>query len=443
MGTIQVFVGDDDAIRDALGWLFRSRGLIARLWSSAEALIAGGEIGRCGCLLLDIRVAGMSRLELFEWLLENGHDIPVIFFTGHGDVPMAVAALKKGAFNFVEKPFNDTEVLDRALAASDIHHQRSSRQAAARELDERVVRRTGRELEVMERVLSGQMNKTIAMNPGVTMRAVEMHRARIFYKMDVRSAVELAQLLTIRIPKQDWGVIRKSGQYPQQPAVQIGDFIRAHLVVHVVGVPVVRHRQIVEHGACGQRSVDVDHAVSEPVRQKYRYIAIGGAALCCGLAGQRQIARQSGDAGQPLGMAQTGDQRHGATLREPHQHDAQGRNAARRFAGDQRLDDLLRRADARLVIDAEARREHVEPGAHDVAAVARDRSLGRIGQHETHRTHGVQIQRTAHRHEVVAVGTQAMQHDEGCARRRAGFEFDQIHRHAPAPERHFRGPGSR
>ena len=204
MSTNQIFiVDDDDAIRDALGRLFRSRGHVARLWSSAEALIAGGEIGRCGCLLLDIRMDGMSGLELFEWLRENGHDIPVIFLTGHGDVPMAVAALKKGAFDFVEKPFNDNELVDRALAALDIHHQRSSRQAAAREVDERLAQLTSRELEVMERVLAGQMNKVIAMDLGVTMRTVEVHRARIFDKMGVRSAVELAQLLTARTPKPD------------------------------------------------------------------------------------------------------------------------------------------------------------------------------------------------------------------------------------------------
>lgn len=195
----QIFIVDDDeAIRDALGWLFRSRGHAVRLWASAEALIASDEISRCGCLVLDIRMEGMSGLELFGWLREGGHDQPVIFLTGHGDVPMAVAALKQGAFDFVEKPFNDNELVDRALAALAIHQRQTAQTAAHRQVDERIAQLTGRELEVMERVLAGQMNKVIAMDLGVTMRTVEVHRARIFDKMGVRSAVELAQLLATR-----------------------------------------------------------------------------------------------------------------------------------------------------------------------------------------------------------------------------------------------------
>lgn len=195
----QIFIVDDDeAIRDALGWLFRSRGHTVRVWPSAEALIASGEIVHCGCLVLDIRMDGMSGLELFGWLEENGHTLPVIFLTGHGDVPMAVAALKQGAFDFVEKPFNDNELVDRALAALDIHRQQQDARAAEQALEERIAQLTQREVEVMERVLAGQMNKVIASDLGVTMRTVEVHRARIFEKMGVRSAVELAQVLATR-----------------------------------------------------------------------------------------------------------------------------------------------------------------------------------------------------------------------------------------------------
>jgi two-component system response regulator DctR len=194
-------VDDDDAIRDALGWLFRSRGHAVRLWPSAEALIASGEIERCACLVLDIRMDGMSGLELFGWLRERGLEVPVIFLTGHGDVPMAVAALKQGAFDFVEKPFNDNELVDRALAALDSHQQCRTRRAAERLMKERLAHLTCREVEVMERILAGQMNKVIAMDLGVTMRTVEVHRARIFEKMGVRSAVELAQALATRKPR--------------------------------------------------------------------------------------------------------------------------------------------------------------------------------------------------------------------------------------------------
>ena len=141
---------------------------------------------------------GMSGLELFGWLQEHGHDMPVIFLTGHGDVPMAVGAIKQGAFDFVEKPFNDNELVDRALAALAMHQQQLSKRAAAQAIEERVAQLTQREIEVMERVLAGQMNKVIASDLGVTMRTVEVHRARIFEKMGVRSAVELAQVLAAR-----------------------------------------------------------------------------------------------------------------------------------------------------------------------------------------------------------------------------------------------------
>lgn len=195
----QIFiVDDDDAIRDALGWLFRSRGHVVRTWPSAEALLESREIAHCGCLVLDIRMDGMSGLELFGWLREHGHTLPVIFLTGHGDVPMAVDAIKQGAFDFVEKPFNDNELVDRALAALTMHREQISKRAALQAIEGRVAQLTQREIEVMERVLAGQMNKVIASDLGVTMRTVEVHRARIFEKMGVRSAVELAQVLAAR-----------------------------------------------------------------------------------------------------------------------------------------------------------------------------------------------------------------------------------------------------
>ncbi len=139
-------------------------------------------------------------LALFGWLRERQIELPVIFLTGHGDVPMAVAALKQGAFDFVEKPFNDNELVDRALAALASHQQHAARLAAGRAVTQRLEQLTGREIEVMDRILAGQMNKVIASDLGVTMRTVEVHRARIFEKMGVRSAVELAQLLAAHRP---------------------------------------------------------------------------------------------------------------------------------------------------------------------------------------------------------------------------------------------------
>jgi two-component system response regulator DctR len=192
--TVHV-VDDDDAIRDALSWLLRSRGVAARCWPSAEAFLADYSDAMRGCLVLDVRMDGMSGVELFDRLLARGSRLPVIFLTGHGDVPLAVAALKKGALDFVEKPFNDNDLVDRIVAAvrhdASLHEQLETEASVAARLAEL----TPRERQVMERVLAGDYNKTIADALGIAVRTVEVHRARIFEKMGVRSAVELAQLV--------------------------------------------------------------------------------------------------------------------------------------------------------------------------------------------------------------------------------------------------------
>ena len=189
-------VDDDEAIRDALEWLFKTRGVSCRTWPSGEHFLDAWQPDWRGCIVLDIRMQGMSGLECFDTLLARGCQLPVIFITGHGDVPMAVSALKKGAFHFIEKPFNDHDLVDlveKALAA-DRDRQRV---AASREtIEARLATLTQREREVMELILEGKYNKVIADELSISMRTVEAHRSRIFDKMDVRSAVELAQLLT-------------------------------------------------------------------------------------------------------------------------------------------------------------------------------------------------------------------------------------------------------
>ena len=195
--TVHV-VDDDDAIRDALAWLLRSRGVPARTWPSAEAFLAEWSEGLRGCLVLDVRMDGMSGVELFDRLLARGSRLPVIFLTGHGDVPLAVAALKKGAFDFVEKPFNDNELVDRIIAAVEQDAQQRRRLESEASVTARLAELTPRERQVMERILAGEYNKTIADGLGIAVRTVEVHRARIFEKMGVRSAVELAQLLAAR-----------------------------------------------------------------------------------------------------------------------------------------------------------------------------------------------------------------------------------------------------
>jgi len=204
---IVYLVDDEDVVRDALGWLLRSRRLLSEGFASAEAFEAmlGAKTPAAlaewpvapSCLLLDVRMPGMSGLSLFERLVERGliAALPVIFLTGHGDVPTAVAAVKRGAFDFVEKPFSDNALVDRIEQAL----QRSEAAIRARlgreSVRKRLAELTEREREVMRLVVEGRPNKLIADELDISVRTVEVHRARVFEKMDVRSAVELANLL--------------------------------------------------------------------------------------------------------------------------------------------------------------------------------------------------------------------------------------------------------
>lgn len=195
MTALAYLVDDDAAIRDALAWLLRSRGIPSRAWPSAEAFLADYQPEMSGCLILDIRMVGMTGIELHERLRELGCQMPVIFLTGHGDVPLAVQSLKHGAFDFIEKPFNDNELADRVLEALRHEETRRSRAADRAAIAARLASLTEREREVMTCILAGKLNKVIADDLKIAVRTVEVHRARIFEKMGVRSAVELAQYL--------------------------------------------------------------------------------------------------------------------------------------------------------------------------------------------------------------------------------------------------------
>jgi len=194
-GTVFI-VDDDEAIRDALSWLLQSRGVEAQGFESAETFLNQWTPDMGGCLLLDIRMSGMSGLDLFDRLREVQARLPVIFLTGHGDVPMAVGALKKGARDFVEKPFNDNDLVDRVIEALEWDAQRRADEAGLADLNARLEQLTARERQVMDLVLAGKLNKVIADELGITMRTVEVHRAHVFEKMGVKTAVELAQLLS-------------------------------------------------------------------------------------------------------------------------------------------------------------------------------------------------------------------------------------------------------
>ena len=195
-GPLAHIVDDDEAIRDALEWLFKSRGVACACWPSAEAFLAAWRPAWRGCVVLDIRMAEMSGLECFDALRERESALPVIFITGHGDVPMAVQALKKGAFDFIEKPFDDNALVDVVIKALEADAQRQVVAASRDAVATRLAQLTPREREVMDLILAGKFNKVIADTLHISMRTVEVHRARVFEKMEVRSAVELAQLLT-------------------------------------------------------------------------------------------------------------------------------------------------------------------------------------------------------------------------------------------------------
>jgi two-component system response regulator DctR len=191
-GSVAHIVDDDEAIRDALSWLFESRGVSAAAWPGAEAFLADYREDMQGCLVLDIRMPGMSGPELFDALTARRLTLPVIFLTGHGDVPMAVAAIKKGAYDFIEKPFNDNDLVNRVIEALAIDASRRKLQASRASLASRLETLTPREREVMQLILAGKLNKQVADELDIAMRTVEVHRARVFEKMGVRSAVELA-----------------------------------------------------------------------------------------------------------------------------------------------------------------------------------------------------------------------------------------------------------
>lgn len=194
--TQQAFIIDDDeAIRDSLSWLLQSRGVANQTYPSAEAFLEAWTPALSGCLLLDIRMQGMSGSELFDQLLDRGNRLPVIFLTGHGDVPMAVSSLKNGAFDFFEKPCNDNELVDRVLEALKRDKARCAAAATADSLNAQISQLTTRERQVMALVLAGKLNKVIADELQISMRTVEVHRASLLEKMEVRTAVELAQKL--------------------------------------------------------------------------------------------------------------------------------------------------------------------------------------------------------------------------------------------------------
>jgi FixJ family two-component response regulator len=184
-------VDDDEAVRDSLGLLLESVGLNCASYPAALDFLEAYDPGQNSCLVADIRMPGLSGLELQQRLKEQHSELPIIFITGHGDVPMAVNAMKSGAADFLQKPFRDQDLIDRIHRALARDQERRAWRAEEQALRDRLALLTPRETEVMRRVVRGQANKVIAMDLGVSQRTVELHRARVMRKLGMRSLAEL------------------------------------------------------------------------------------------------------------------------------------------------------------------------------------------------------------------------------------------------------------
>jgi RNA polymerase sigma factor (sigma-70 family) len=191
-----VFVVDDDPdMRRSLKWLIESISLVVETFPSAEAFLAAEASSRPGCLLLDVRMPGMGGLRLLERLQESGARMPVIMFTGNGEVPMAVQALKNGAFDFIEKPANHQQILERIQDALALDRERRARDGERALLELRLDQLTDREREVMVRSVDGESCRDIASALGISERTVEKHRERLMHKLEVRSLAQLIRMV--------------------------------------------------------------------------------------------------------------------------------------------------------------------------------------------------------------------------------------------------------
>jgi len=193
--TQTVFIVDDDqAIRHAMGLLMQSVGFNYEIFETANEFLEKMPEDRPGCLVLDIRMPGLGGLELQEKLAARGSTLPIIFITGHGDVPMAVEAMQKGAIDFIQKPFRDQELLDCIGNAMQTDRSRRSNLGYLADIGDRLSKLTKREREVLELVVTGKPNKIIAYELDVSQRTVEIHRARVMEKMESRSLAELVRI---------------------------------------------------------------------------------------------------------------------------------------------------------------------------------------------------------------------------------------------------------
>jgi two-component system, LuxR family, response regulator FixJ len=197
--TSTVFiVDDDDAVRKSLALLMQSAGLPVESFASAREFLTRYDAYQPGCVVLDVRMPEMTGLELQEYLNIHGAIIPVIFITGHGDVPMAVEAMRAGAYDFLQKPFLDADLLERIRRALEQDRANRTRLQQHDAIQERLVSLTPREREILDLVTSGKPNKVMAAQLGVSQRTVEIHRARVMEKMGASSLAQLVRMVMDR-----------------------------------------------------------------------------------------------------------------------------------------------------------------------------------------------------------------------------------------------------
>jgi FixJ family two-component response regulator len=193
---ITVFIVDDEeAIRDSLTMLIESVGLVAETYDSAQAYLENFDPSRPGCLILDVRMKGMSGLSLQDELNQKPLHPPIIIITGHGDVQMAVRAVKAGASEFLEKPFNEQQLLDSIHIAIEQDAEQRGKASKLAEIQDRVDRLTDREKEVMELIVTGMLNKNIAHELNISQSTVEAHRSKVMDKMEARTLSDLMRMI--------------------------------------------------------------------------------------------------------------------------------------------------------------------------------------------------------------------------------------------------------
>ena len=199
-GTVYV-VDDDEAVRDSLQWLLEGKDYRVRCYESAEAFLSRYDPREVACLIADIRMGGMNGMELQARLIERQSPLPIMFITGHGDVPMAVESMKNGAMDFIQKPFQETQLLDLVERMLDRAREAfiSSQQSASREA--LLAKLTGRESQVLERIVAGRLNKQIADDLGISIKTVEAHRANIMEKLSANTVADLLKVALGSAPK--------------------------------------------------------------------------------------------------------------------------------------------------------------------------------------------------------------------------------------------------